>query len=160
MAGFEFVNTLSKSAKAVSKLLRVHACALRFEYLKTEASASFSQSYLSGFLQGEQSIALIGFSPIGLVPLRGTPTFRLKSVAIPWGGYDFLAIVELLPYNTALELNCYGLFFFLLISFCTINGLFLCLKILHNLKSIYELQIYIVDILCQILLQGGSLLSE
>ena len=65
MAGFEIVNTLPKSARAFSKLMRVHACALRLEYLITEASASFSQSVLTGSLQGEQSIALMGFTPTG-----------------------------------------------------------------------------------------------
>jgi len=45
---------------------------------KNEASAYSSRSRLSVFLQGEQSIALVGFAPTGLVPLRGTPTDLAK----------------------------------------------------------------------------------
>ena len=59
----------------LSKLPRVHAFALRLEYLKHKASADFSRNLLFVFLQGEQSIALVGFSPTGLVPPRGTLTF-------------------------------------------------------------------------------------
>ena len=61
----------------LSKLPRVHAFALRLEYLKHKASADFSRNLLFVFLQGEQSIALVGFSPTGSVPPRGTPKLRV-----------------------------------------------------------------------------------